>query len=83
MSLQDAGKLSESETEYRAGVALSQNLANDFPATSNLRVALAFNHLGLGDMLAATGRPSQAEAEYRAALSTWQKLADDNLTIPE
>ena len=73
----------EAADEYRTALAIRQKLADDNPAVSEFRNALAASHNNLGIVLWQTGRPKEAEAEYRTALAIREKLADDNPAVSE
>ncbi len=84
MLLEDTGKSSEAEAEYRKALAIQQKLADDNPTVTEFRDSLAVSHINLGILLTNyTGRSSEAETECRKALAIQQKLADDNAAVTD
>ena len=70
------GKSSEAEAEFRKALAIRQKLADDNPAVTEFRNALADCHSNLGCILPQTGKPAAAESEHQKALAIRQKLAE-------
>ena len=70
------GKAAEAEAEYRKALAIRQKLADDNPAVTEFRNALADCHSNLGSILPQTGKPAAAESEHQKALAIRRKLAE-------
>jgi tetratricopeptide (TPR) repeat protein len=71
------------ESEYAAAIAIQKQLAADFPARPDLRVALAHSYTALGSVFANTGRLPEAEIALRAALDLRKQLAADLPARPD
>jgi tetratricopeptide (TPR) repeat protein len=76
------GKLAEAEAEYRASIAINQNLVNDNPAEPRYRNRLAMSHQGLGVLLFRTDKATGAEAAFRTAIVHSQKAVEDAPAVP-
>ncbi len=77
----DAGELAQAEPEFRRALAIQQKLADDNPAVTNFRRALAQTHMNLSVLHDRSGKLAEAEAENRRALAIHQKLVDDNPAV--
>jgi tetratricopeptide (TPR) repeat protein len=77
--LRGTGRSADSEAAYRAGLAVGQQLVNDFPSIPAFRSDLARCHNRLSELLAweRAGKFAEAEAEARAALQEQQRLVDE------
>ena len=58
---------------YRKALAIRQKLADDNPAVTEFRNALADCHSNLGCILPQTGKPAAAESEHQKALAIRRK----------
>ena len=81
--LSETARLAESDVEYRAALALRQELADDNPAVVDFRRNVAESHLNLGQLLAKSGKPADAERECREAIAILEKLAAESTSVPE
>ena len=82
--MHQTGRSSEAEVEYRSALAIYQKLAEENPASTEIRRRLGFIFNNLGSLLLnVAGRPAAAEAEFRKAMTIKQKIADDNPAVTE
>jgi serine/threonine protein kinase/tetratricopeptide (TPR) repeat protein len=72
------GEARESESAYRAAVALQKQLVAEFPARADFQRDLAASQDNLALLLRETGRLKQAESTHRAALDLRTKLVHDS-----
>ena len=64
-------------------LAIQQKLADDNPAVTEFRFALANSHGTSACCCRDMGKPAEAEAEHRKAMELHQKLADDNPAVTD
>jgi tetratricopeptide (TPR) repeat protein/serine/threonine protein kinase len=76
-------KPEQAEREYRAVIAIYQQLAADHPTIPDYRGYLAGSHYYLGNLLRTQGKRDQAESEFRASVDVHKKLVADFPAVPK
>jgi hypothetical protein len=62
------------DQHYRAGLAITEQLATADPGNADYQRDLSISHNRMGDLARATGDSATAEQHYRAALAVRERL---------
>jgi tetratricopeptide (TPR) repeat protein len=73
----------QAEAEYRAALAIYQQLTEDHPDVMAFRSGLARSHNNFAVLLRDTPKQVEAEEEYRAALAIHQQLTKDHPAVTD
>ena len=81
--LKDTGHFAEALSEYRAGLAIQQKMAEANPEVNQFQQDLGVSHNNIGMMLSEMGQPYEALTSVRTAVGILKKLADANPTVTD
>jgi serine/threonine-protein kinase len=73
-----SSKPAEAQAEHGEALLILQKLADEEPASTDLRARVATLHGNLGMDRQKAGRFEEAEADYRRALAIYRELAEEN-----